>query len=176
MGTREAAERFTVGDPSEPKTRLGPMVSATQRDRVRAYIRQGLEEGAELVTGGPDAPEGLGKGFFVKPTVFAKVRPEMTIAREEIFGPVLCILGYEDEEDAIRLANDSPYGLAGAVWSGDDARAERVARRIRAGQVDVNGGAFNPRAPFGGYKQSGNGREFGPWGLEEYFEIKSIQR
>ena len=123
-----------------------------------------------------DAPEGLGKGFFVKPTVFAKVRPEMTIAREEIFGPVLCILGYEDEEDAIRLANDSPYGLAGAVWSGDDARAERVARRIRAGQVDVNGGAFNPRAPFGGYKQSGNGREFGPWGLEEYFEIKSIQR
>ncbi|HJL01535.1 MAG TPA: aldehyde dehydrogenase family protein [Polyangiaceae bacterium LLY-WYZ-15_(1-7)] len=173
---KEAAERFTVGDPSEPKTRLGPMVSATQRDRVRAYIRQGLEEGAELVTGGPDAPEGLGKGFFVKPTVFAKVRPEMTIAREEIFGPVLCILGYEDEEDAIRLANDSPYGLAGAVWSGDDARAERVARRIRAGQVDVNGGAFNPRAPFGGYKQSGNGREFGPWGLEEYFEIKSIQR
>ena len=170
---KEEAERFVVGDPADPKTKLGPMVSAAQRDRVQAYIQKGIDEGARLVTGGPDAP--FDKGFFVKPTVFADVTPEMTIAREEIFGPVLCIFGYDDEEHAIRLANDTIYGLAAGVWSADVERAKRVARRIRAGQVDVNGGRYNPQAPFGGYKQSGNGREFGPWGLDEYFEIKSLQ-
>ena len=148
------------------------MVSAAQRDRVQAYIQKGIDEGARLVTGGPDAP--FAKGFFVKPTVFADVTPEMTIAREEIFGPVLCLLGYRDEEDAIRLANDTPYGLAAAVWSGDVERARRVARRIRAGQVDINGGAYNHNAPFGGMKQSGLGREGAHEGIFEFCETQYI--
>jgi betaine-aldehyde dehydrogenase len=172
---RATAATFTVGDPLAGQAKLGPLISAAQRDRVRGYIRKGIEEGATLVAGGPEAPEGLARGYYVKPTVFANVRPEMTIAQEEIFGPVLSILPYEGEEDAIRIANGTVYGLAGAVWSSDPARAERVARRLRAGQVDINGGKFNPLAPFGGYKQSGNGREFGRHGLAEYLETKSLQ-
>ncbi len=171
----EAAKGFTLGDPMQETTRLGPLSSQMQLDRVRDYIRKGIAEGAELVAGGPDKPEGLPGGYFVKPTVFGKVKNSMTIAQEEIFGPVLSIIPYKDEEDAIRIANDSPYGLAGAVWSKDDARAQKVARRIRAGQVDVNGGAFNMNAPFGGFKQSGHGREAGVYGLEEFLEYKSLQ-
>ena len=172
---REAAEGFTVGDPREGKAKLGPLVSEAQRDRVRSYIRKGVEEGATLVTGGAEAPEGLDKGYFVRPTVFANVRNDMTIAREEIFGPVLSIIPYEDEDDAVRIANDTMYGLAGAAWSSDVERAKRVARRLRTGQVDINGGKFNALAPFGGYKQSGNGRELGKYGLEEFLETKSLQ-
>lgn len=172
---KQTAERFTVGDPVEGKAKLGPLVSDDQRQRVRSYIEKGIEEGARLVTGGAEAPEGLDKGFFVRPTVFADVDNTMTIAQEEIFGPVLSIIPYSDEEDAIRIANDSPYGLAGAVWSADPERAKKVARRLRTGQVDINGGKFNHLAPFGGYKKSGNGREFGKFGLEEFQEIKSLQ-
>ncbi len=169
------AEGFTVGDPFEATTRLGPLVSAAQRERVRNYIRKGVEEGAKLLTGGPEAPEGLEKGFFVKPTVFSEVTTKMTIAQEEIFGPVLSILPYDTEEEAIAIANDTVYGLAGAVWSADKDHATQVARRIRTGQVDVCGGSFNPLAPFGGYKQSGNGRELGQFGLEEFTEVKALQ-
>jgi len=172
---KTAAEKLTLGSALAEGTRLGPLVSALQRDRVRSYIQKGIDEGATLVTGGPEAPEGLARGFFVRPTVFSDVRPEMTIAREEIFGPVLSILPFADEEDAIRIANDTIYGLGGAVWSKDAARAERVARRLRTGQVDINGGAFNPAAPFGGMKQSGIGREGGRHGIEEFLETKSLQ-
>jgi betaine-aldehyde dehydrogenase len=172
---KEAAESFTVGDPREGKAKLGPLVSEVQRDRVRGLINKGIEEGATLVTGGAEAPEGLEKGYFVRPTVFANVSNEMTIAREEIFGPVLSIIPYEDEDDAVRIANDTVYGLAGGVWSSDIERAKRVARRLRTGQVDINGGKFNVFAPFGGYKQSGNGREMGKYGLEEFLETKSLQ-
>jgi acyl-CoA reductase-like NAD-dependent aldehyde dehydrogenase len=172
---RATAEKFAPGDPANEKTRLGPLISATQRERVISYIKKGIAEGATLVTGGPDAPEGMNKGYFVRPTIFANVRNDMTIAQEEIFGPVLSIIPYEDEDDAVRIANDTIYGLAGGVWSGDAERARRVARRLRTGQVDINGGKFNPMAPFGGYKQSGNGREFGRYGLEEYLEVKSLQ-
>ncbi len=172
---KEAAESFTVGDPRDGKAKLGPLVSEVQRDRVRGYIKKGIEEGATLVTGGAEAPEGLDRGYFVKPTVFANVRNDMTIAREEIFGPVLSIIAYEDEDDAVRIANDTIYGLAGGVWSQNIDHAKRVAKRIRAGQVDINNGSFNPMAPFGGYKQSGNGRELGRYGLEEYLETKSLQ-
>jgi acyl-CoA reductase-like NAD-dependent aldehyde dehydrogenase len=166
---------FAVGDPLQPGHTLGPLVSNAQRERVRGYIRKGIEEGAKVVAGGEEPPEGLPEGYFVQPTVFSEVTPEMTIAQEEIFGPVLVLMPYDDEDDAIRIANDTIYGLAGGVWSGDDERARRVARRIRTGQVEVNGAAFNPLAPFGGYKQSGHGRELGKFGLEEFLETKAIQ-
>jgi len=172
---RATAESFTPGDPFDPATRLGPLVSATQRDRVRSYIDKGIGEGAKLLTGGADAPDGLGTGFFVAPTVFSEVTRDMTIAREEIFGPVLVIIPYDTEDEAVEIANDTDYGLAGGVWAEDAEHATAVARRLRTGQVEVNGGGFNPMAPFGGYKQSGNGREFGSFGLEEFLEVKSLQ-
>jgi acyl-CoA reductase-like NAD-dependent aldehyde dehydrogenase len=150
-------------------------VSAVQRDRVRNYIEMGVGVGATLLTGGAEAPDGLDKGYFVKPTVFSSVTRDMTIARDEIFGPVLSIIPYDTEEEAIDIANDTEYGLAGGVWSSDPERAKAVARRLRTGQVEVNGGGFNPMAPFGGYKQSGNGREFGSFGLDEYLETKAMQ-
>jgi acyl-CoA reductase-like NAD-dependent aldehyde dehydrogenase len=168
------AAKFTMGDPFDDNTRLGPLVSAVQRERVRGYINKGIAEGAKLVTGGAEPPEGLEKGYFVRPTVFSEVTSDMTIAREEIFGPVLAIIPYDDEVDAIRIANDTVYGLAAAVWSGDPERAKRVARLIRTGQVEINGGKFNPLAPFGGYKQSGNGREYGHFGIEEFLEVKAL--
>lgn len=171
----EAAQAFTLGDPLASDTKLGPLISDTQRERVRGYIRKGIAEGAELLLGGPDAPAGLAKGYYVQPTVFGRVTEDMTIAQEEIFGPVISILTYKDEDDAVRLANSTVYGLAGAVWSQDEARANRVARRMRTGRVDINGGAFNMLAPFGGYKQSGHGRELGRYGLEEFLEVKSMQ-
>ncbi|MEU5636278.1 aldehyde dehydrogenase family protein [Streptomyces rishiriensis] len=153
--------------------RIGPVVNARQRERVLGYIEKGVAEGARLVAGGPGSPRG--QGYFVRPTVFADVTPDMTIAQEEIFGPVLCVLRYEDEEDALRIANGTVYGLAGAVWAGDEAEAVAFARRMDTGQVDVNGGRFNPLAPFGGYKQSGVGRELGAHGLAEYLQTKSLQ-
>ena len=168
-----AIAKFTLGASLDENTRLGPLVSAAQRERVLGFIRQGLEEGAELVAGGPDKPE-FDKGYFVQPTVL-RVQSNDTLAREEIFGPVLVILTYEDEEEAIRIANDTIYGLGGGVWSVDQDHAVAVARQIRTGQVDINGGPFNGNAPFGGYKQSGNGRENGRYGLEEFLEFKAMQ-
>ncbi len=169
------AESFTPGDPFAESTRLGPLVSDVQRQRVRGYIEKGEAEGAKLVTGGAEPPEGLERGYFVRPSVFSEVTPEMTIAREEIFGPVLAIQPYDGEDDAVRIANDSAYGLAGGVWSADKERAVAVAKRIRTGQIEINGGAFNPLAPFGGYGQSGHGRENGRYGLEELLQVKSLQ-
>jgi acyl-CoA reductase-like NAD-dependent aldehyde dehydrogenase len=164
-----------VGDPKDPATQLGPLISDVQRERVRGYLEAGLAEGARLVVGGPGAPDGLDVGYYVRPTVFSDVTPDMRIAREEIFGPVLVVLPYDDEDDAVRLANDSEYGLAGGVWSASEERATRVARRLRTGQVEVNGGVFNPLAPFGGFKQSGHGRELGAFGIEEFLTVKSLQ-
>jgi acyl-CoA reductase-like NAD-dependent aldehyde dehydrogenase len=172
---KATAEAWKVGDPFAEGSNLGPLVSETQRERVRGYIEKGVSEGARLVTGGAEPPEGLDKGYFVRPTVFSDVTPEMTIAQEEIFGPVLVIIPYDDEADAVRIANDTEYGLAGGVWSGDEERAKSVARRIRTGQVEINGGVFNPLAPFGGFKQSGHGRELGRLGLEEFLAVKSLQ-
>ena len=171
---KQVAEAYATGDPNEPTTLLGPLVSSTQLERVRGYIQKGIDEGATLLTGGLES--GHQTGYFVPPTVFSRVTPDMTIAREEIFGPVLSIISYQDEQEAVRIANDTEYGLAGGVWSGDPDRAMRVARQMQAGQIEVNGGAFNPAAPFGGYKQSGLGREGGSFGLEEFLETKAIQR
>ena len=171
---KRVAETYTVGDPFADGTRLGPVISQTQLDRVRGYINKGVEEGAKLVTGGAEAPDGLEQGYFVRPTVFSNVENSMTIAQEEIFGPVLSIIAYDTEDDAVRIANDSVYGLGGGVWSGDKDHAGAVARKMRTGQVAINGGGFNPLAPFGGYKQSGHGREWGPFGLEEFLEVKAL--
>ncbi len=168
-------ETLPLGDPLDPATRLGPLISATQRARVEGYIARGREEGAALVTGGTRPPR-FQRGHYVEPTLFAEVTPTMTIAQEEIFGPVIAVLTYDTEAQAVAIANGTIYGLAGGVWSGDPERALRVARRLRAGQVDVNGGRFNPLAPFGGYKQSGIGREMGVFGLEEFFQVKAIAR
>ena len=168
--------KYSVGDPMDESNRCGPLVSSRQQESVSSYIAAGIEEGATLVAGGLGMPDSLDKGFFVRPTVFADVTPEMTIFREEIFGPVLSITTYSTEDEAIELANDSEYGLSGGVWSGDEDRAMRVAREIRTGQVSINGGPFNISAPFGGYKFSGNGRELGVHGLEEFLETKAIQR
>ncbi|MCO1582470.1 aldehyde dehydrogenase family protein [Crossiella sp. SN42] len=172
----EAAAKYVPGDPTDPATRIGPMVTKAQQERVQGYIRQGVAEGATLAVGGPETPAHTPVGYYVQPTVFANVRNDMVIAQEEIFGPVLAVLPYADEDDAVAIANDSIYGLAGSVYSADADRALAVARRMRTGQVDINGGAFNPVAPFGGYKQSGNGREMGLHGLEEFTELKAIQR
>jgi len=172
---RRAAEILAPGDPFAEESKLGPLASQAQWDRVQGYIGIGIEEGAKLVTGGPGRPDGLTTGYFVKPTVFSDVRTDMTIAQEEIFGPVLVILPYDTEEEAIEIANDSVYGLAGGVWAATEEQAVAVARRIRTGQVEINGGVFNPAAPFGGFKQSGIGRELGPHGLEEFLEVKSLQ-
>nr|WP_221463021.1 aldehyde dehydrogenase family protein [Streptomyces olivoverticillatus] len=171
----EAVAPYVPGDPGDPATRLGPVVSGRQRDRVRGYIEKGVEEGARLVTGGPEAPEGRDKGHWVRPTVFADVTPEMTIAQEEIFGPVVSIMKYRDEEEALRIANGTVYGLGGAVWAADESTAVAFARRMDTGQIDINGGRYNLRAPFGGYKQSGVGRELGEHGLAEYLQTKSLQ-
>ncbi|MFJ3174427.1 aldehyde dehydrogenase family protein [Streptomyces roseus] len=168
-----AVAKYPSGDPLDPGTRLGPVVNAKQRDRVRGYITKGVEEGARLVAGGPEAPHE--HGYFIAPTVFADVTPDMTIAQEEIFGPVLSILPYEDQDEALRIANGTVYGLGGAVWAADEETAVAFARRMDTGQVDINGGRFNPLAPFGGYKQSGVGRELGPHGLAEYLQTKSLQ-
>lgn len=171
-----AMEGYVTGDPRDPATDLGPLVSAAAHARVTGYVRRGVEEGgARLVHGGPDRPAGLDTGYYVRPTVFADVDPLTTIAQEEIFGPVLSVIPYDDEEHAVRIVNGTRYGLHGAVWSGDDARAEKAARRFRSGLVDVNGGQFNPAAPFGGFKQSGIGRECGTAGLEAFLETKSMQ-
>jgi len=170
-----AAAKFAPAHPTEGKSMLGPLVSDVQRERVRGFIQTGIDEGAKLLTGGVDAPDGLDQGYYVQPTIFSEVTPDMTIFREEIFGPVLSIVPYDTEDEAVELANDTIYGLAGGVWAGDADRAKAVARRIRAGQIEVNGGAFNVMAPFGGYKQSGLGREAGTFGLEEFLEVKSLQ-
>jgi aldehyde dehydrogenase (NAD+) len=171
---REAMDAIRVGDPLDPATTMGPLVSQAQYDKVQQFIQIGIDAGATLVAGGLGKPEGLDRGFFVRPTVFGDVTPEMKIAREEIFGPVLAILTYDSEDEAIAIANDTPYGLAGFVQSGDPDHARRVANRIRAGRVYINGAVFDRSLPFGGYKQSGNGREFGLFGFEEYLEVKAI--
>ena len=169
-------ESLKVGDPTEEDTFLGPMASQMQMETVQRYIGIGVEEGARLVTGGLERPAGLDKGYYVRPTIFADVNNQMTIAREEIFGPVLCMIPYQNEAEALEIANDTPYGLAARVWSEDKAKAETLARQIRAGQVYINDGFWNNEAPFGGYKQSGNGRELGNFGVEEFFETKALIR
>lgn len=169
------ADRFVLGDPLDPATALGPVVSAVQRDRVRTSIDRAVREGARLVTGGTEAPDGLDTGYYVRPTVFGDVDPRSNLGQEEVFGPVLAIIEYEDEADAIAIANGTQYGLHGAVFAADNDEATRVARQLRTGGIDINGGALNLEAPFGGYKQSGVGRELGRWGLEEYTEVTSLQ-
>lgn len=171
---RAAADKIRVGDPADETTQIGPLVSEVQFNKVQDLIQRGIDEGARLETGGVGRPDGLNRGYYVKPTIFSHVSNDMTIAQEEIFGPVLSLIGYEDEDEAIRIANDTPYGLAAYVSSGDKEHAAAVGRRIRAGNVHLNGAGVDPGAPFGGYKQSGNGREFGKWGLEEFLETKAL--
>ena len=170
----QAAAGFTVGPADDETSKLGPLVSQMQWDRVQSYIQTGIDEGATLVTGGLGKPDGLDSGYFVQPTVFANVKNSMKIAQEEIFGPVLSIIGYEDDDDAIQIANDSDYGLSGGVWSSDNERALKVAKKLRTGEVDMNGSFLNTDAPFGGYKKSGNGRELGRFGMDEFVEAKQI--
>jgi aldehyde dehydrogenase (NAD+) len=171
---KRIAEGVVVGDPASDKTTVGPVVSKLQFDRVEGFIEKGIAEGATLVIGGAGRPEGLPTGYFVKPTIFSDVRNDMTIAREEIFGPVLCILPYRSEEEAVQIANDTPYGLAAYVWSQDNVRARRVGNRIRAGQVALNGAFGDMQTPFGGFKMSGNGREYGEFGLRDFLEVKAM--
>jgi aldehyde dehydrogenase (NAD+) len=170
----DEANRFVLGDPLDPSTTMGPVVSDAQAKSIRNLIQSGVDEGAHLLTGGTEAPEGLERGYFVRPTVFTGVSPEMTIAQEEVFGPVLAVISYHDEDDAVRIANDSPYGLGGYVFGGDRARARRVANRLRAGRISVNGAPTDSYSPMGGYKQSGVGRSMGRFGFEEYLEVKSV--
>ena len=170
----DAMRAFTVGDPADPKIAIGPMVSQKQYERVQSYIRKGIEEGAELLVGGEGRPEGLGAGYFVKPTVFVNVKNDMTIAREEIFGPVLSVIAYDSEDEAIAIANDSRYGLHGAVIGADVDRARRVASQLRAGRVVINGMTDDPQAPWGGFKYSGVGREYGRYGIEAFLEPRAI--
>ncbi|HEV7442101.1 MAG TPA: aldehyde dehydrogenase family protein [Steroidobacteraceae bacterium] len=171
---KKVAEKVTVGDPTSQDTEIGPVVSSLQFERVEGFIAKGIAEGAKLVAGGEGRPEGLSKGYYVRPTIFSNVNNDMVIAREEIFGPVLAILPYRDEEEAIRIANDTPYGLAAYIWSNDLARAGRVGRRIRAGRVTINGAAGDMNTPFGGFKKSGNGREWGEHGLRDFLEVKAV--
>ncbi len=172
--TREAARAFPVGDPADPKAAVGPMVSQKQYERVESYIHKGIEEGAEVLVGGEGHPEGFEAGYFVKPTVFVNVTNDMTIAQDEIFGPVLCVIAYDTEEDAIRIANDSKYGLHAAVLGTDLQRARRVASQIRAGRVVINGMTDDPQAPWGGFKYSGVGREYGQYGMEAFLETRAV--
>jgi aldehyde dehydrogenase (NAD+) len=171
---KAVADKTKAGDPRAADTSMGPVVNETQWSKIQALINKGMAEGATLVAGGPGRPDGITKGYYVRPTIFANVRNDMAIAREEVFGPVLTILGYQDEDEAVRIANDTPYGLAGYVWGGSVERAGAVARKIRAGNVNLNGVPNERTAPFGGYKQSGNGREWGRFGFEEYMEVKAI--
>jgi len=171
---REVAEKTVVGDPRDEGTQVGPLVSRTQFDKVQALIEKGIAEGARLVTGGPGKPAGLETGWFVKPTVFADVRNDMTIAREEIFGPVLCMIPYDSVDEAVAIANDTEYGLSSCVYAGTTEAALAVAKRLRAGMVLINGAELNAQTPFGGYKHSGNGREWGPYGIEEFLEVKAV--
>lgn len=172
---KQVAESLIVGSPSDKQTFMGPMCSARQKQTVLSYIQTGIDEGAALVCGGIEQPDGLPTGFYVKPTIFADVTNDMTIAREEIFGPVICFISYEDEAQAIKIANDTDYGLAAKVWAGTKENAIEIAKKIRAGQITINDGDFNYNAPFGGFKQSGNGREWGEAGLNEFIELKSMQ-
>ena len=171
---REAAERTAVGDPTEEGRHIGPVVSETQWNKIQGLIAKGEEEGARLIAGGQGRPDGFDKGYYVKPTVFVDVDPDMTISREEIFGPVLAITPFDSEEEAIALANDTPYGLTNYVQTTDKEKAQRVARQLRSGMVEMNGQPRGAGAPFGGYGQSGNGREGGEWGIEEFLEVKSV--
>lgn len=171
---KAVADKTKAGDPKAEGTTIGPVVNRTQWDKIQALIKKGVDEGATLVAGGPGLPEGVNKGFYVRPTVFADVTNDMTIAREEIFGPVITILGAKDEAEAVKIANDTPYGLAGYVSAGSVERANRVGRQIRAGNINLNGVPNERTAPFGGYKQSGNGREWGKYGMEDFLEVKAI--
>jgi aldehyde dehydrogenase (NAD+) len=168
------AKKVVVGDPQDPATTMGPVVNKAQFDRIQGYIQKGIEEGARLVCGGLGRPAGIERGYFVQPTVFANVTPEMTIAREEIFGPVLVVMSYRTEEEAIAIANGSLFGLGGYLFTSDPQKARSVGAQMRAGRIFLNGAPSNPAAPMGGYKQSGNGREMGVFGLEEYLEVKAM--
>ncbi|GAC1608210.1 MAG: aldehyde dehydrogenase family protein [Mycobacteriales bacterium] len=172
---RDAAGKYPVGEPMADGTRIGPLANANQYKKVVSFIEQAVSDGATVVAGGPERPDGFDRGYYVKATVLAGVKPGSRIEQEEVFGPVLAVIPYDSEDEAVEIANGTPYGLAGGVFSGDQERAVRIARRLRTGMVDVNGGRFNPLAPFGGYKQSGNGRELGEYGLEEFLEVKSLQ-